>query len=75
MEEQKKPTHYETDATYDVIDICKTYNLNFNKGNVLKYVCRAGKKDDEIKDLRKAIDYIEREIGYLKNLVSSQTKK
>ena len=41
------------------------YSLNFNRGNIIKYIARAGKKDDEIKDLKKAKDYIEREIKYL----------
>ena len=61
-----KPTHYKTDNNIDVIDFCKMYNLNFNLGNVVKYVSRAGKKDDEIKDLEKALDFIQREIKYLK---------
>lgn len=61
-----QPLHYETDSI-DVIDVCKIYNLNFNKGNVVKYVCRSGKKDDEIKDLEKAITYLEREIEHLRN--------
>jgi len=71
MSKEKKdigstPTHYKT-QTYDVIDICKWYSLNFNKGNVIKYVCRSGKKDNEVQDLEKAIDYIKREIKFLKD--------
>ena len=62
----EKPTHYQTDNNIDIIDFCKMYNLNFNRGNVIKYVARAGKKDDEIKDLEKALDFIQREIKYLK---------
>ena len=62
----EKPTHYQTDNNIDIIDFCKMYNLNFNRGNVIKYVSRAGKKDDEIKDLEKALDFIQREIKYLK---------
>ena len=62
----EKPTHYQTDSNIDIIDFCKMYNLNFNRGNVIKYVARAGKKDDEIKDLEKALDFIQREIKYLK---------
>ena len=58
--------HYKTDSV-DVIDICKLYNLNFNRGNIVKYICRAGKKDNEIQDLEKALDYINREIEYLNN--------
>tara|TARA_R110000868_G_scaffold401234_2_gene676613 strand:- start:64 stop:258 length:195 start_codon:yes stop_codon:yes gene_type:complete len=63
-----KPEYYQT-ATLDVIDICKLYDLNFNKGNVLKYVCRAGRKDNEIQDLIKAKEYIEREISHLKSKI------
>lgn len=62
----EKPIHYQTDNNIDVIDFCKMYNLNFNLGNVVKYVARAGKKDDEMKDLEKALDFIQREIKYLK---------
>tara|TARA_R110000850_G_scaffold190244_1_gene316079 strand:+ start:452 stop:658 length:207 start_codon:yes stop_codon:yes gene_type:complete len=60
--------HYKTESI-DVIDICKLYDLNFNKGNILKYVCRAGKKDNEpeLKDLKKALDYLTREINFLEN--------
>ena len=58
--------HYKNNKDYDVIDICKDYNLNFNRGNILKYVIRAGKKDDELLDLMKAQNYIEREIEYLR---------
>ena len=57
--------HYETGKDYDIIDVFKDYSLNFNKGNILKYVIRAGKKDDELQDLRKALDYLQREIAYL----------
>ena len=57
--------HYETGKDYDIIDVCKDYAINFNKGNIIKYVARAGKKDDELQDLRKALDYLQREIAYL----------
>ena len=56
--------HYETGKDYDIIDVCKDYSLNFNRGNILKYVARAGKKDNELQDLRKALDYLQREIAY-----------
>ncbi len=59
--------HYQTGKDYDIIDVCKDYSLNFNKGNILKYVARAGKKDNELQDLRKALDYLQREIAYLEN--------
>lgn len=59
-------THYETGKDYDIIDVCKDYDLNFNRGNILKYVARAGKKQDELGDLLKAKDYLEREIEYIR---------
>lgn len=31
--------------------------LGFLKGNIIKYVVRAGKKEDAVKDIDKAIDY------------------
>lgn len=57
-----KPKHYDNGKDYDVIDIVKDYDLNFNLGNVLKYICRAGKKGDRMEDLEKALDYLLREI-------------
>ena len=59
------PKHYENGKGYDVIDIIKDYDLNFNLGNSLKYICRSGKKENQIQDLKKAIDYLQREIEYL----------
>tara|TARA_R110000823_G_scaffold230845_1_gene357652 strand:+ start:105 stop:308 length:204 start_codon:yes stop_codon:yes gene_type:complete len=59
--------HYENGKNYDVIDIINDYQLNFSRGNILKYVIRAGKKRDELNDLLKAKDYLEREIQLLRN--------
>jgi|TARA_R110000824_G_scaffold381839_1_gene574843 hypothetical protein len=59
--------HYENGKDYDVIDIINDYQLNFSRGNILKYVIRAGKKRDELNDLLKAKDYLEREIQLLRN--------
>jgi hypothetical protein len=58
--------HYKTNSI-DVIDICKLYDLNFNRGNIVKYICRAGKKDNEIQDLEKALEYLKREVEHLKS--------
>jgi len=59
------PSHYDNKSGYDVIDIAKHYNLNFNRGNMVKYIFRAGKKDNELQDLKKALDYLQREIKHL----------
>lgn len=63
---QQKNKHYKT-TSIDVIDFCKLYDLNFNEGNVIKYVSRARKKGSHIQDLHKAIDYLQREIKYLED--------
>ena len=62
------PSHYKgnQEQDWDLIDVIHSQGLNFNKGNVIKYVSRAGKKDDELEDLYKALDYLEREIDYVK---------
>ena len=61
------PLHYKNGKQYDLIDVAVDYDLNFFRFNVLKYICRAGKKEDELRDMRKALDYLEREIAYLED--------
>ena len=63
------PTHY-TDTKIEVIDYIEDKGLNFNRGNVIKYVSRAGKKDPnkEVEDLEKARFYLNREIERLEKL-------
>ena len=58
--------HYENrnNSDYDVIDFIKDYELNFNLGNVVKYISRLGKKDEKLRELRKALDYLQREIEH-----------
>lgn len=60
--------HYDSGKDYDLIDVALHYDLNFFRFNVLKYIIRAGKKEDELMDLLKAKDYIEREIKWIKGL-------
>jgi len=67
--------HYENNKGYDVIDFIKDYNLNFNRGNVIKYLARAGKKDNELQDLRKALDYLQREIEHYEKLQTEWIEK
>lgn len=67
MEEKKEVKnivkHYANNKGYDVIDIIEDYHLNFNRGNIIKYVVRAQRKGCELDDLIKAKDYLEREIN------------
>jgi hypothetical protein len=66
------PLHYDSGQDYDLIDVALHYNLNFFRFNVLKYICRAGKKQNELHDLEKAVDYLQREI---KNIREKQLKE
>lgn len=60
------PSHYTAYSGLEVIDL--TEQMNFNRGNAVKYICRAGLKTtaNEIEDLEKAAWYIRREIDRLK---------
>ena len=60
------PSHY-TDGKIEVIDFIEDKQLNYHRGNAVKYICRAGKKDPakEVEDLQKAVWYINREIRRL----------
>lgn len=62
------PSHYRSDSGIEVIDAIEAWNLNFSRGNAVKYIARAGMKDvnKEIEDLEKAKWYIDREISRLK---------
>lgn len=68
------PVHYQFSNGAQVIDI--TENLTFNRGNVVKYVARAGRKEKtkELEDLFKARFYLEREIERLLPPVSRRPK-
>lgn len=61
------PSHYTSGfGGHEVIEI--TEWLNFNRGNAVKYICRAGVKDPdkEVEDLEKARWYLTREIARVK---------
>lgn len=59
------PAHY---TAYPVEVIQLTEHMNFNRGNAVKYIARAGLKnpDKELEDLQKAAWYIDREINRIK---------
>lgn len=56
------PSYYTRYKGLEVIDL--TEQMNFNRGNAVKYIARAGFKDPTttVEDLQKAKWYIEREI-------------
>lgn len=65
-ERVEHPPHYHQD-TIEAIEVIEAWCLNFNRGNALKYISRAGLKDPshEIEDLNKALWYLKREIKRL----------
>lgn len=69
------PPHYTSDPSgVECIQI--TRHRNFNVGNAIKYLWRAGIKDDSktIEDLEKAVFYINDEIKRLQSLTRGSEK-
>jgi hypothetical protein len=61
-----RPQHYGGEENpHEPIKIIEHYNLGFHLGNCIKYLLRAGKKENEIQDLQKAKWYLER---YIENI-------
>jgi hypothetical protein len=55
------PPHYTAHPSgIECIEV--TEHFNFNLGNAIKYIWRAGLKGDSLEDLRKAVWYVQREI-------------
>lgn len=68
-EQVNHPEHYGgQDNPYEAIKVIEAWEMNFNLGNTIKYISRAGKKEKGkiIQDLEKAKWYLEREINNLK---------
>ena len=63
------PDYYRRGPT-DTWDFIRQQGLGFHLGNVIKYVCRAGYKDNDIEDLKKAIHYLENEIEFREGSIS-----
>jgi hypothetical protein len=61
-EKVNHPAHYNQYEGIEVIDLVE--QMNFNRGNAVKYITRAGFKDKstEIQDLEKALWYTNREV-------------
>lgn len=55
------PQHY-TFGNIEVIDAIEDWGLGYHLGNVIKYVARAGHKNNELEDLKKAQWYLARYI-------------
>lgn len=78
-EQVNHPEHYGgADNPYEAIKVIEAWNLDFNLGNAVKYIARAGKKGTPLNgmiDLEKAEWYLKRFISRYKqkhNLVSAR---
>lgn len=60
------PKHY-TYSKYEPINVIKEWNLNFDLGNVVKYIARCEHKGNKLLDLKKASMYLEHEIKSLED--------
>ena len=65
------PEHYQFGESnqYEAIKVIEAWDLDFHLGNTVKYISRAGKKDKELQDLKKALWYLERKINNLEQKI------
>jgi hypothetical protein len=66
------PAHYRVGGI-ETIDFIEAKQLNYNLGNVVKYVTRADHKGNRLEDLEKARWYLDREIGNLSEKLATQS--
>lgn len=68
------PSHYVEGRDYEPHLVIEDWGLNFNLGNVVKYIARAGRKDDALEDLLKARQYLDFEIAKRDATEQKETK-
>ncbi len=64
--DKEKTMYYRSGRRYEPINVIRDWDLNFNLGNVVKYISRDGRKesDNGIDNLKKAADYLAHEIHH-----------
>ncbi len=60
-----RPAHYAEGRIYEPIAVIEDWDLNYRLGNTVKYISRAGRKQNALEDLKKARWYLDREIDRL----------
>ena len=62
-----RPDHYRAGRKYEPKDVIRDWDLNFNLGNVVKYISRCGRKEGNsvLQELEKARTYLDFEIQAL----------
>lgn len=64
------PSYY-TRGTIEVWDFIRDQGLPYHLGCAIKYICRAGYKDNYAEDLEKAIHYLTNELQHVSTQQSS----
>ncbi len=59
------PKHYGGDTPFECIKVLKVWlspdeYRGFLRGNAIKYLCRVGKKDNEVQELKKVSWYVQK---------------
>lgn len=69
-----RPEYYDHGDKFEAYKVINHWNLNFNLGNALKYIKRAGKKENNsaVDDLLKAKNYIDFELERIQNNENSE---
>ena len=62
MKQKSEGPDYYQRGNIEVWDFIRDQSLIYHLGNVIIYVCRAGYKDNDLKDLKKAAHYLLNEI-------------
>ncbi len=75
MTQINHPDYYNSGGI-EVSDFIDAHNLNFNRGNIIKYVARAGRKqgEDALTALLKAQWYLNREIAHVEQYEQKQAE-
>ena len=60
-----RPAHYCEGRAYEPINVINDWELGFDLGNVVKYISRAGRKNNALEDLEKARYYLNHKIVML----------
>jgi len=64
------PGYYKR-GSIEVWDFIRDQDLNYHLGNAVKYICRAGYKDNREADLKKAIHYLTNELEHNEPVAAS----
>ena len=73
-----RPAHYVIDGGIEPLAFITSQRIDFARGNVIKYVTRAGRKggpETELEDLRKAAFYLAREIERIEHLTPTSRER